>query len=177
MTEKKTVQSSTACVDCRVCTIRLGEDYMVYYDVWQQAGMSTEGGMLCIGCLENRLGRRLTACDFTDAQVNNLESIAGLGHLFPPKSKRLRARLTNRNNGQGPNTPQVLHVQVTRQEQKAYLGCTSELLQGRISAEEALEKARALASELSHKLDGLEAELRRIRAATDWLLQNDLIRG
>ena len=168
MTEKNTVQRSTACVDCGVCTIRLGEDYMVYYDVWQQAGMSTEGGMLCIGCLEDRLGRRLTACDFTDAPVNNFKF---------PKSKRLRARLTHRNNGQGPNTPQVLHVQVTRQEQKAYLGCTTELLQGRISAEKALEKARALASELSHKLDGLEAELRRIRAATDWLLENDLIRG
>jgi hypothetical protein len=36
--------------------------------------MSTkEQGMLCIACLEKRLGRQLTPADFTDALVNRLE--------------------------------------------------------------------------------------------------------
>jgi len=29
------------------------------------------GGLLCIGCLERRLGRRLTPADFTDAPAND----------------------------------------------------------------------------------------------------------
>jgi hypothetical protein len=40
------------------------EVYMVHKAVWQKAGMEPWGGCLCIGCLEKRLGRRLTAKDF-----------------------------------------------------------------------------------------------------------------
>jgi hypothetical protein len=40
--------------------------------------------MLCIGCLEERLGRRLNANDFTDAPVN---------HGFTWQSERLQNRL------------------------------------------------------------------------------------
>jgi hypothetical protein len=47
---------------------------MVHDSVWGDAGMKTNPrkpeGMLCIGCLEDRLGRRLTPADFTDAEVN-----------------------------------------------------------------------------------------------------------
>ena len=40
------------------------EVYIVHNKVWEQAGMKPYGGCLCIGCLETRLGRRLTPDDF-----------------------------------------------------------------------------------------------------------------
>jgi len=45
------------------------EHYMVRDRVWKAAGM--RDGFLCIGCLENRIGRRLTARDFTSAPIND----------------------------------------------------------------------------------------------------------
>jgi hypothetical protein len=46
-----------------------GEYYMLKDEVWAQAGMEPQG-FLCIGCLETRLGRELTAADFKDARIN-----------------------------------------------------------------------------------------------------------
>jgi hypothetical protein len=40
------------------------EVYTVRDSVWKAAGMEPMGGCLCIGCLEKRLGRRLTSKDF-----------------------------------------------------------------------------------------------------------------
>jgi hypothetical protein len=62
------------CVDCLVDTAARGVDeyYMVHNDVWAAAGMAPRGGMLCVGCLEVRLGRWLTAGDFTGVPVNDL---------------------------------------------------------------------------------------------------------
>lgn len=42
---------------------------MVHDHLWRQA-YKKRRGMLCIGCLETRLGRYLTPDDFTDAPVN-----------------------------------------------------------------------------------------------------------
>jgi hypothetical protein len=64
----------TACADCGIGTITAGEYYMVHDAVWEQAWVGrrkwwyrhvsgTE--ILCIGCLENRIGRKLTMADFT----------------------------------------------------------------------------------------------------------------
>lgn len=55
------------CLDCGIDTI--DEYYSVWDDVWLRANPSGDG-MLCIGCLERRLGRRLTALDFTAAPIN-----------------------------------------------------------------------------------------------------------
>jgi hypothetical protein len=67
------------CVDCHVDTLEAGEFYMVRDDVWP---LDARGGMLCVGCLEERIGRRLTPADFTDAPINRLGR----------NSTRLRAR-------------------------------------------------------------------------------------
>jgi hypothetical protein len=84
----------SACADCGIGTIRIGEWYMVHDAVWEQAwagrrkswhGKVPGQEILCIGCLEIRLGRTLTAFDFTDAEVNDV----GKGNISP----RLRARL------------------------------------------------------------------------------------
>jgi hypothetical protein len=40
------------------------EDYIVRAAIWKQAGMEPMGGCLCIGCLEERIGRRLRPKDF-----------------------------------------------------------------------------------------------------------------
>jgi hypothetical protein len=37
--------------------------------------MNPDGGFLCIGCLEGRLGRALCCDDFTDAQLNDLTDV------------------------------------------------------------------------------------------------------
>jgi hypothetical protein len=43
---------------------------MVHDDVWADAGMTPDGGMLCISCLEQRLGGPLVPDDLIDAPVN-----------------------------------------------------------------------------------------------------------
>jgi hypothetical protein len=73
------------CLDCGVDTDAIDEYYMVHDEVWLQAAPDGKG-QLCIGCLEERLGRTLTAADFTIAEVNS----PGLG----ARSARLRDRLS-----------------------------------------------------------------------------------
>jgi hypothetical protein len=81
------------CADCGVGTCKINEYYMVKDDVWEQAWAgrrkpwhALDGEILCIGCLEKRIGRTLMCCDFTDAPINNpnQDDISG----------RLRDRLT-----------------------------------------------------------------------------------
>lgn len=73
------------CIDCGFNTMT--EYYMVHNALWAEAGMKPDGGMLCIGCLEDRLGRTLTMNDFTDAPVNH-----GYAEGYSP---RLQARLSS----------------------------------------------------------------------------------
>jgi hypothetical protein len=59
-----------ACLDCGVDTVAVGEYYTLFDDVWLAANPDYYG-MLCIGCLEKRLGRELTPDDFTDCPLNS----------------------------------------------------------------------------------------------------------
>lgn len=72
------------CVDCGVHTGKIGEYYMVKNTLWHEHGV--ERGMLCIGCLENRMQRSLTKGDFTKCALNTVNR----------KSARLVNRLTTR---------------------------------------------------------------------------------
>jgi hypothetical protein len=68
------------------------EVYIVEPAVWKAAGMEPMGGCLCIGCLEKRLGRKLTRKDFVrNHPLNKL-----------PGSKRLLRRRDGRNSGSLP---------------------------------------------------------------------------
>jgi hypothetical protein len=62
----------TTCDDCGIETID-DEYYMVTDEVWKLA--SGKDGraprILCIGCLEKRIGRMLTKADFSDAPIND----------------------------------------------------------------------------------------------------------
>jgi hypothetical protein len=45
------------------------EVFIVRDSVWKKAGVEPWGGCLCIGCLERRIGRRLTPKDFRRNQI------------------------------------------------------------------------------------------------------------
>ena len=47
------------CVDCRKDTNKSGEYYTVKDEVWATSGLAPHGGMLCLRCLEKRIGREL----------------------------------------------------------------------------------------------------------------------
>ena len=101
------LQPSAPCLDCGWLTCRHdqpGEWYMVTDQVWEQAGMTDTiqwlsehpgapagptggpGHYLCIGCLEDRLGRRLTPADFPSTPINRSD--------WHRKTTRLADRLT-----------------------------------------------------------------------------------
>jgi hypothetical protein len=49
---------------CEDCGSDYDEYYMVQSDIWKAHGVNTGNGMLCIGCLEERMGRQLCRQDF-----------------------------------------------------------------------------------------------------------------
>lgn len=61
---------SFLCIDCHADTSKINEYYMLKNWLWKKI----RGGrhMLCLNCVENRLGRRLTSRDFTDCPLNLL---------------------------------------------------------------------------------------------------------
>jgi hypothetical protein len=94
--KKKSAGCSVNCNDCDVDTQDIGEWYMVKDEVWAAAWpKGSKREFLCIGCLETRLGRRLTSDDFTDATINEFKEYApGIGFK---KSERLFDRLAGSN--------------------------------------------------------------------------------
>lgn len=78
------------CIDCLVHTIKIHEYYMVRPDIWQKYMKGHKGSFICIGCLEQRMGRRLQPSDFTHAPINHLDKIGGYENKQSP---RLRDRL------------------------------------------------------------------------------------
>jgi hypothetical protein len=63
--------SGFECIDCGINTLFGEEYYMLTEDVWQhELGLDTGAGMLCIGCVESRLGRTLNNADFADVPLN-----------------------------------------------------------------------------------------------------------
>lgn len=57
------------CTDCRIDILKdLKDFYMVKDHLWEQYGVGKE--MLCIGCFEKRLGRKLEPYDLTYCHVN-----------------------------------------------------------------------------------------------------------
>ena len=79
------------CADCgRNTCIPPREFYAVHDALWSEACavepvLPDESGMLCIGCLEQRLGRELTGADFKPCGLT--------GNPRPKSSKRLLDRL------------------------------------------------------------------------------------
>jgi hypothetical protein len=78
------IRDKFICLDCPMDTGKEHEYYYVNSELWAKTGIGSQDGMLCIGCLENRIGRKLLPEDFTDAYVNNIK--------FTPMSQRLYER-------------------------------------------------------------------------------------
>jgi hypothetical protein len=81
------------CLYCGVNTMHNNEYYMLNDDLWLEvtASTGTNGeGMACIGCVEERLGRRLTRKDF------NLR--VPLNNFYTWQSERLQDRVESNPN-------------------------------------------------------------------------------
>jgi hypothetical protein len=57
-----------SCVDCGKPTFQTTDYYMVKNELWKRFGVGEE--MLCISCLEKRMGRKLTKEDLLDCPLN-----------------------------------------------------------------------------------------------------------
>lgn len=55
------------CRSCGVDTEDINEFYMVHNEMWEEFGVD---GQLCIGCLEESLGRELESDDFSECPLN-----------------------------------------------------------------------------------------------------------
>jgi hypothetical protein len=68
------------------------EIYMVKTSVWKKAGMKYSSGCLCIGCLEERIGRELTPKDFRD----DFKTVPGTPRLLDRRGpRRLTMHITD----------------------------------------------------------------------------------
>lgn len=76
------------CVDCSENTSY--EHYFVKNEVWIGEASMSEAGMLCVGCLEVRIERKLAPEDFTSAHINNPKT--------HPMTIRLRSRILGHTN-------------------------------------------------------------------------------
>lgn len=57
------------CLDCKENTFYIDEYYMLTLELWKQIHPA-DNGMLCIGCVEARLGRPLVPADFSGCPLN-----------------------------------------------------------------------------------------------------------
>ena len=88
MTEEE-VRKQFFCHDCGIDTIN--EYYMVKHKLWKKA--VGRNGMLCILCLENRLGRKLKPKDFVGMRgylaiqeyLKGTRFPLGMIKILPPK--------------------------------------------------------------------------------------------
>lgn len=75
-----------ACLDCREDVSKIKEYCMLVDSTWYLIHNSAKG-MLCVGCIESRLGRRLIPDDFNESYLNRSRSFE--------RSARLLDRMTN----------------------------------------------------------------------------------
>jgi hypothetical protein len=97
--ERFTRYDDTPCSDCGAPTLSAepgvrAEYYMVHNEVWAAAGAKPADMVLCIGCLEKRLGRQLTPEDFSEAKLNDLSIANEVRYAWSLRSERLTARLS-----------------------------------------------------------------------------------
>lgn len=79
------------CLDCNEHTGEINEYYMVHDALWV-VNVPEYHGMMCIGCFEDRLGRKLEKEDFTDCPLNQMrqnKSPRLMNRLFGDKDEGL----------------------------------------------------------------------------------------
>ncbi len=61
------------CLDCGKDTDKSEEYYMLWYRIWRSINYKIDG-MLCLDCVEKRLGRELVGEDFSKAPINESQA-------------------------------------------------------------------------------------------------------
>jgi len=89
---------------CEDCGSDYDEDYMVQNDIWKTYGAG--GSMLCIGCLEKHMGRKLRRQDFIDLPVSEINP--------ETQSLRLQDRLTTEPSQAAPSADDGREMSYTR---------------------------------------------------------------
>lgn len=82
---KKGYREQCVCMDCNINTMDTDEYYMLKNEVWLFV-VPKDKKMLCVGCVEKRLGRELTPEDFSYCLLNEEE-------YSQPRSDRLKNRM------------------------------------------------------------------------------------
>lgn len=55
---------------CNDCQKETDDSYMIHNELWASLGLTH--GIMCVLCLEKRLGRQLTASDFSNVMLNDM---------------------------------------------------------------------------------------------------------
>ena len=102
---KSRIDDNWICVDCQKdCAVDDKDYYMVNNDVWEKYGVGEK--MLCIECLEQRIGHSLTKSEILDCPLNNFlnpytrEIIEGKPTTLNHKERRMEMNkaIWDRNN-------------------------------------------------------------------------------
>jgi hypothetical protein len=96
MTKRYRGHKADKCIDCGINTTTIGEYYVVNDEVWTAAVCKpNQRGMLCIGCLEARLRRRLLPSDFVACPANfsNGKSPRLLSRLWGEQWRKASSRI------------------------------------------------------------------------------------
>ena len=96
------------CVDCGCNTVKRREYYFVHNHVWRKARMQKYTGMLCVRCLEARLGRSLTSSDFPRTLLNAKNMIYGSKIL----KKRIKDGITEQGLNEMKNIIRKLNIRI-----------------------------------------------------------------
>jgi hypothetical protein len=64
--------SNWNCLDCGKSTRISKEYYMIHDHLWSTVAKNPKG-MMCISCVEKKLGRKLVPNDFTDCRLNKID--------------------------------------------------------------------------------------------------------
>jgi hypothetical protein len=81
------VQDRIICADCKIDVYTAGHYCMLKAHVWRQTGMGSWylSGVLCLDCIEHRLGRRLQLNDFAIARTKADRTLWSLGQAMLPR--------------------------------------------------------------------------------------------
>lgn len=85
------------CTDCGVFVhsrLGIGEYFMIAHELWDR--FCSDAYMLCVGCVEDRIGRRLNRHDFIPATLAKVNSLFGSAVPTFPNGRPRSDRLLNR---------------------------------------------------------------------------------
>lgn len=88
MATRRTRRNWGRCVDCKRDTYALGHYYMVHDEVWAASGLGKTDGMLCLDCLQGRIGQWLAIEDFRPTDDENRDAWGGRDRMLPDVPSR-----------------------------------------------------------------------------------------